>query len=77
MVLTILGILDVISLLLWCFFLDDLQNLLQHNADQRGKTPVSGSLETAQPGLSPEARLEKEDFRKMPQKDSLSELFCF
>lgn len=40
---------------------DDLQDMLEHNADERGQTAVHGLLEEAQPGLSPETRVEEED----------------
>lgn len=40
---------------------DDLQDMLKHNADEGGQTAVHGSIEKAQPGLSPETRVEEED----------------
>ena len=48
---------------MWYFVLslDDLQDMLEHNADKRGETAVLGSLEKAQPGLPPETRAEEED----------------
>lgn len=54
-----------------------MQNLLKHNAEQGGETAVYGSAEKAHPDLSPETRAKEEDLWKMPQKDSLSELFRF
>lgn len=40
---------------------DDLQDLLQHYADQRGETAVHGCIEKAKPGIPPETRVKKED----------------
>lgn len=48
---------------MFCFVMcpDDLQDMLEHNADERGETAVHGSIEKAKPGLSPETRVEEED----------------
>lgn len=40
---------------------DDLQDLLQHYADQRGETAVHGCIEKAKPGIPPETRVKEED----------------
>lgn len=45
----------------FCHVSDDLQDVLEHNADERGEAAVHGFLEKAQPGLSPETRAEEED----------------
>lgn len=40
---------------------DDLQDLLQHYADQRGETAVHGFIEKAKPGIPAETRVKEED----------------
>lgn len=40
---------------------DDLQDLLQHYADQRGETAVHGCIEKAKPGIPAETRVKEED----------------
>lgn len=40
---------------------DDLQDLLQHHAEQRGETAVHGRAEEAQPGVPPETSAKEED----------------
>lgn len=50
-------------IVLWYFVMspDDLQDMLEHNADERGQTAVHGFIKKTQPGLSPETRVEEED----------------
>lgn len=48
---------------MWWFllFLDDLQDLLQHHAEQRGETAVHGRAEEAQLGVPPETSIKEEN----------------